>query len=128
MEAMIVGMCCGTWYGVDLYAPRHKAVLRLYLGDHREPKLNLCGAKPPGALGGGNHFIEVCLDESESVWFLLHSGSRGVGNRLRHVFHRTGEERYAPVDDQPGRLGPRVPAAGHRALRGLRGTISRLLL
>ena len=29
----------------------------------------------------GNHFIEVCLDESDDVWFVLHSGSRGVGNR-----------------------------------------------
>jgi tRNA-splicing ligase RtcB len=33
-----------------------------------------------GTLGTGNHFIEVCLDEKENVWFLLHSGSRGVGN------------------------------------------------
>ena len=32
-----------------------------------------------GTLGTGNHFIEVCLDESENVWFMLHSGSRGVG-------------------------------------------------
>ncbi len=35
-----------------------------------------------GTLGGGNHFIEVCLDEAESVWVMLHSGSRGVGNRI----------------------------------------------
>jgi tRNA-splicing ligase RtcB len=35
-----------------------------------------------GTLGTGNHFIEVCLDEEERVWFLLHSGSRGVGNRI----------------------------------------------
>lgn len=35
-----------------------------------------------GTLGTGNHFIEVCLDESDSVWFMLHSGSRGVGNRI----------------------------------------------
>lgn len=33
-----------------------------------------------GTLGGGNHFVEVCLDEANSVWFMLHSGSRGVGN------------------------------------------------
>ena len=39
-----------------------------------------------GTLGTGNHFIEVCLDESESVWFLLHSGSRGVGNRFGTLF------------------------------------------
>ena len=35
-----------------------------------------------GTLGTGNHFIEVCLDEAYRVWLLLHSGSRGVGNRI----------------------------------------------
>ena len=39
-----------------------------------------------GTLGTGNHFIEVCLDESEMVWFMLHSGSRGVGNRMGSYF------------------------------------------
>ena len=39
-----------------------------------------------GTLGTGNHFIEMCLDENESVWFLLHSGSRGVGNRFGTFF------------------------------------------
>ena len=39
-----------------------------------------------GTLGTGNHFIEVCLDESEDVWFMLHSGSRGVGNRIGSHF------------------------------------------
>jgi len=35
-----------------------------------------------GTLGTGNHFIEICLDEKNCVWFMLHSGSRGVGNRI----------------------------------------------
>jgi tRNA-splicing ligase RtcB (3'-phosphate/5'-hydroxy nucleic acid ligase) len=35
-----------------------------------------------GTLGTGNHFIEICLDESNAVWIMLHSGSRGVGNRI----------------------------------------------
>ncbi|PIE24719.1 MAG: RNA-splicing ligase RtcB [Planctomycetota bacterium] len=35
-----------------------------------------------GTLGTGNHFIELCLDENDSVWIMLHSGSRGVGNRI----------------------------------------------
>lgn len=35
-----------------------------------------------GTLGSGNHFIEVCLDESDQVWIVLHSGSRGVGNKI----------------------------------------------
>ena len=39
-----------------------------------------------GTLGTGNHFIEVCLDESDRVWMMLHSGSRGVGNRIGSYF------------------------------------------
>jgi tRNA-splicing ligase RtcB len=39
-----------------------------------------------GSLGGGNHFIEVCLDESDQVWVMLHSGSRGIGNALADYF------------------------------------------
>lgn len=39
-----------------------------------------------GTLGTGNHFIEVCLDEEGKVWFMLHSGSRGVGNRIGSYF------------------------------------------
>lgn len=35
-----------------------------------------------GTLGGGNHFLEVCLDTDQSVWVMLHSGSRGIGNEL----------------------------------------------
>lgn len=35
-----------------------------------------------GTLGGGNHFIEICLDEAGAVWIMLHSGSRGVGNAI----------------------------------------------
>jgi tRNA-splicing ligase RtcB len=40
-----------------------------------------------GTLGSGNHFLELCLDESERVWLVLHSGSRGIGNTLaqRHI-------------------------------------------
>lgn len=35
-----------------------------------------------GTLGTGNHFIEICLDESDRVWVMLHSGSRGIGNKI----------------------------------------------
>ena len=41
-----------------------------------------------GTLGGGNHFIEVCLDEADRVWVMLHSGSRGTGNALGRHFIR----------------------------------------
>ncbi len=39
-----------------------------------------------GTLGTGNHFVEVCLDEEQRVWIMLHSGSRGVGNRIGSYF------------------------------------------
>src|SRR5438105_3913090 len=39
-----------------------------------------------GTLGTGNHFIELCLDEADRLWVMLHSGSRGVGNRLGTYF------------------------------------------
>lgn len=44
-------------------------------------------AKQMGSLGGGNHFIEVCLDAEDQVWLMLHSGSRHIGNALaqRHI-------------------------------------------
>ena len=46
-----------------------------------------------GSLGGGNHFIEVCLDESQRVWVMLHSGSRGIGNAIgRHFIERARRE------------------------------------
>jgi len=39
-----------------------------------------------GSLGTGNHFVEVCLDEEQRVWIMLHSGSRGIGNALASEF------------------------------------------
>ncbi|MBP7661799.1 MAG: RtcB family protein [Burkholderiaceae bacterium] len=43
-------------------------------------------ANQMGTLGGGNHFIEMCLDESQRVWVMLHSGSRGIGNAIATYF------------------------------------------
>jgi tRNA-splicing ligase RtcB len=45
-----------------------------------------------GTLGTGNHFIEVCLDEHDTVWFMLHSGSRGVGNAIGSYFIELARE------------------------------------
>ena len=39
-----------------------------------------------GTLGGGNHFIELCLDEADAAWVMLHSGSRGIGNAIGSYF------------------------------------------
>jgi tRNA-splicing ligase RtcB len=53
----------------------------------KHPKLDRGNhANHLGTLGTGNHFIEICLDEAETVWFMLHSGSRGVGNRMGSYF------------------------------------------
>lgn len=39
-----------------------------------------------GTLGGGNHFVEICIDTEDCVWFMIHSGSRGVGNLIGRIF------------------------------------------
>jgi tRNA-splicing ligase RtcB len=59
-----------------------------------------------GTLGGGNHFIEVCLDEHDSVWIMLHSGSRGVGNKIGTYFIEQAKkemERYHIAEYLPDR-------------------------
>jgi tRNA-splicing ligase RtcB len=61
--------------------PRYDTILA------KHPKLDRGNhANHLGTLGTGNHFVEVCLDESDHVWFMLHSGSRGVGNRMGSYF------------------------------------------
>jgi tRNA-splicing ligase RtcB (3'-phosphate/5'-hydroxy nucleic acid ligase) len=63
--------------------------LKKILGKHpdiRKRKKELNWAHQLGSLGGGNHFIEVCLDESQRVWAMLHSGSRGIGNAIGSYF------------------------------------------
>ena len=56
---------------------------------------NLCHL---GTLGTGNHFIEVCLDEADAVWLMLHSGSRGVGNRIATVFIEKAKKDMEALD------------------------------
>ncbi|QEH36477.1 RNA-splicing ligase RtcB [Aquisphaera giovannonii] len=45
-----------------------------------------------GTLGTGNHFIELCLDENQAVWVMLHSGSRGIGNKIGTYFIERAKE------------------------------------
>ncbi len=76
---------CRAWRSLaDRYArilARHPKV------EHRRALEQL------GTLGGGNHFIEVCLDEEDRVWVMLHSGSRGAGNRIgTHFIHLAQRE------------------------------------
>lgn len=58
----------------DALVDRHPRI------SHKSPLSQL------GSLGGGNHFIEICLDEADAVWVMLHSGSRGVGNGIGQYF------------------------------------------
>jgi tRNA-splicing ligase RtcB len=59
----------------------------------KHPKLNRGNsANHLGTLGTGNHFIEMCLDEVDRVWVMLHSGSRGVGNRIGVYFIEKAKE------------------------------------
>ncbi|MCB1053476.1 MAG: RtcB family protein [Acidobacteria bacterium] len=54
---------------------------------HKYPAIGQANSRNHlGTLGTGNHFIEMCLDEENRVWFMLHSGSRGVGNRIGTLF------------------------------------------
>jgi tRNA-splicing ligase RtcB len=67
--------------------PRYKQIL------DRHPKLDRGShVTHLGTLGTGNHFIEVCLDQDQRVWFMLHSGSRGVGNRIGSYFIELARE------------------------------------
>lgn len=50
-------------------------------------------ARQLGSLGSGNHFIELCIDESQDVWIMLHSGSRGVGNLIGRYFIEKAKKR-----------------------------------
>ncbi len=60
--------------GFDAIAEKHPRVARSNHVNHL------------GTLGTGNHFVEICLDEADKVWIMLHSGSRGVGNRIGSYF------------------------------------------
>jgi tRNA-splicing ligase RtcB len=75
----------------EVPAPSEDAWKRMHrevdLLRERHPKLREKRAdRQLGTLGGGNHFIEVCLDEADRVWVMLHSGSRGIGNLLGQYF------------------------------------------
>ncbi|MDP9406009.1 MAG: RtcB family protein [Actinomycetota bacterium] len=66
-------------------------------GTRLDAKQETTAAVQFGTLGSGNHFLEVCLDERDRVWVMLHSGSRGVGNQLaqRHIARAKGALREA---------------------------------
>jgi tRNA-splicing ligase RtcB (3'-phosphate/5'-hydroxy nucleic acid ligase) len=63
-----------------------KAILQKHAGIGKRIGKNSSWVHQLGTLGGGNHFIEVCLDEEKRVWAMLHSGSRGIGNAIGSYF------------------------------------------
>ena len=71
-----------NWQGWSEFSHLHPGVQRL------EGK----AMKQLGSLGGGNHFVEVCLDTDNQVWLMLHSGSRHIGNMLAQHHIDTGKE------------------------------------
>ncbi|ERN42029.1 tRNA-splicing ligase RtcB [Rubidibacter lacunae KORDI 51-2] len=71
-----------NWQGWRGFKDLHRGVQRL------EAK----ALKQLGSLGGGNHFIELCLDTDDGVWLMLHSGSRHIGNRLAQCHIATAKE------------------------------------
>ena len=58
----------------------------------KHDKLRRASTRAPNHLGTGNHFIEVCLDEADRVWVMLHSGSRGIGNSIGSYFIERAKE------------------------------------
>ncbi|HRD65244.1 MAG TPA: RtcB family protein [Candidatus Competibacter sp.] len=66
--------------GLDRIVKKHPGLLKM------QKNVEIVWARQLGTLGGGNHFIELCLDENQDVWVMLHSGSRGIGNIIGRYF------------------------------------------
>ncbi len=77
---------CDLSTGLDGLLERHPKLLKMQKKPYRTWIRQL------GTLGGGNHFIELCLDENNDVWIMLHSGSRGVGNIIGQYFIRLAQK------------------------------------
>lgn len=77
---------------------KHQGLLRMLRDFDRTWQRQL------GTLGGGNHFIELCLDETDQVWVMLHSGSRGLGNCIGTYFieraKKEAQSRFGRVPDK----------------------------
>lgn len=65
---------------------KHPAIGKMAKNVHEKALLQ------SGTLGGGNHFIEICLDTDDRVWVMLHSGSRGIGNIIGRYFIEVAKE------------------------------------
>ena len=72
--------------GLDEVLNKHPKILKMMKKPYQTWVRQL------GTLGGGNHFIELCIDENEDVWIMLHSGSRGIGNMIGQYFIRMAQK------------------------------------
>ena len=70
-----------------------------------------------GTLGGGNHFIELATDESNTVWATLHSGSRGIGNKIGNMHIRRAQTIAKEKGTQAPRSRSRVSHRRHEGVR-----------
>jgi tRNA-splicing ligase RtcB (3'-phosphate/5'-hydroxy nucleic acid ligase) len=81
-----------------------KRLLERHPGIQKRIGRNSDWTRQLGTLGGGNHFIEVCLDEASRVWVMLHSGSRGIGNAIGSYFielaRRDAERQHIVLPDR----------------------------
>lgn len=88
----------GAWHNVPdaiTQALTGNLAERLALISDKHPKISRAAQRAPrhlGTLGTGNHFIELCLDEENTVWVMLHSGSRGIGNQIGQYFIERARE------------------------------------
>lgn len=85
----------GSWKSPPQLVDQHWQQLegRFKVLTDKYPRLrNTNNYRHLGTLGTGNHFIELCLDESDHVWVMLHSGSRGVGNAIGTLFIQMAQD------------------------------------
>jgi tRNA-splicing ligase RtcB len=85
--AITPGSIARAWY--ERFEERWRAIAA------KHPKVQGKTSDQLGSMGGGNHFIEICLDEEQRVWVMLHSGSRGTGNRIGTYFIEAAKEAIA---------------------------------
>lgn len=94
----------GAWadppvHSVDAYRLLHSGLERILEKHPGVAHKNASAALSQlGTLGGGNHFVEICLDESDRVWVMLHSGSRGIGNRIGTYFTELAKREMDRLD------------------------------
>ncbi len=75
-----------AYSGLNAIVAKHPTIATMAKDVHNKARLQ------SGTLGGGNHFIELCLDTDNRVWVMLHSGSRGIGNIIGRYFIGVAKE------------------------------------